>query len=196
MAWPSGRKLWPQEQPLHSSCTAPTSLQSDGAGPGPGSSERDSIVGVLYLARAGPALPCLPPPWVQLGPGFEAEGGVPTDPVRASPLSPLREAPWGLPPAGLLPGRTWDKPNAQDGWPDPYHCVPGIMQATWGGGHRLRGPQRAPAWPNSSTRWLGTGGLGGPPSPGLRAHWVSRASESWAALSGLREVAEAWWCPH
>lgn len=61
-----------------------------------------------------------------------------------------------------------------------------------GGGHHLRGPQRAPAWPNSSTRWLGTGGLGGPPSPGLRAHWVSRASESWAALSGLREVAEAW----
>ena len=175
MAWPSGRKLWPQEQPLHSSCTAPMSLQSDGAGPGPGSSERDSIVGVLYLARAGPALPCLPPPWVQLGPGFEAEGGVPTDPVRASPLSPLREAPWGLHPAGLLPGQTWDKPNAQDGWPDPYHCVPGIMQATWGGGHRLRGPRRRPLargagpWPLAVERGVGGSGGGGGGAPPQRA---------------------------
>lgn len=70
----------------------PWSLRESGPGPG-------GLVGPCPWAsfvRHGLGLPC--PAWPAFslgppGPGFEAGGGVLTDPVQAVPLSPLRNAP-------------------------------------------------------------------------------------------------------
>lgn len=118
---PSCWKLWPQDQLPSQPGVNRVIISGDGGRrPRPGPSEGGSWAWVLcpYSSWAGPALPCWLPPRVHLSPGFEAGGGVPTDPVQAVPLSPLRKPPGayqgGLHSSMLLPGHTWDRLSARD----------------------------------------------------------------------------------
>lgn len=169
----------------------PASLETESQDPGLGSSER-----ALWAssAWAGPALPCLSPPWVCLGPRFQAGGcGTHKPYLGCLSVSP-QKALWGL--AGwpcmylsyILPHMGQTGVPRPEGQPDFLPLRPKHHRSN--GGHSPELRVGFHTQPSSSTRRLGRGGLSEPPGSWAGvAHGGSRAWGRGAALPAFEEVA-------